>query len=451
MPFGDFREFLGFLETEGELLRIREEVDPKFGIAAYIRKTSDVQGPALYFEKVKGSSMPVVGALFATQRRLHLALGVSNQEQAVKKLIESMRNPIAPVLVQDGPCKEIVYKGDDIDLGKLPVPTYSSKDAGPYITMGLVISRDPETKARNLAIYRLQIKGKKKIGILSQQLSLQLSRAEAKNQGLPVAIALGTSPELLIGSQWRAPYGVDELELACGIHGSPIELTKAATVDLEVPASAEIVIEGVIAPNEREIEGPFGEFTGYYQPASPKPVIEVTAITHRKRPIFLAGLTGMPTTDNHVLKQVPIEASHYLALKQQFPGLKAVHFPNCGGANFLLIVSMKKSQQYEARSLIAAAMSLASAKYVIVVDEDVDVYNLENVLWAVSNRSQPDQDVMILPRLLGGPLDPSAASHRTTAVMGIDATTPIDRPFPEMVEIPGVDKVPDFLAGLRKG
>ena len=450
MPFGDLREFLSHLETKGELLRIREQVDPKFEIAAYIRKTSDLQGPALQFENVKGSSMPVVGGLFATQRRLHLALGVLSQAQAVKLLIESMENLIAPITVQSGACNEVIYKGDEVDLGKLPVPTYSAKDGGPYITMGLVISRDPETKSRNLAIYRLQIKGKKRIGILSQQLSLQLSRAEAKNRGLPVAIALGTSPELMIGSQWRAPYGVDELGLACGIHRSPIELVKAATVDLEVPASAEIIIEGVIVPKEREIEGPFGEFTGYYQPATPKPVIEVTAITHRRDPIFLAGLTGMPTTDNHVLKQVPIEASHFLALKAGFPGLKAVHFPNCGGANFLLIVSMKKSQQYEARSLIAAAMSLASAKYVIVVDEDVDVYNLENVLWAVSNRSQPDQDVMILPHLLGGPLDPSAPSHRTTSVMGIDATTPIDRPFPEMVEIPGMEKVPDFLAGYKR-
>ena len=198
MPFADLREFLDYLETKGELLRIREEVDPKYEIAAYIRKTSDLQGPALYFENVKGSSMPMVGGLFATQRRLHLALGVSNQGQAVKTLIESMENPIAPILVQDGPCKEVVHTGDDVDLGKLPVPTYSSKDGGPYITMGLVISRDPETQSRNLAIYRLQIKGKNRIGILSQQLSLQLSRAEAKNRGLSVAIALGTSPEILI-------------------------------------------------------------------------------------------------------------------------------------------------------------------------------------------------------------------------------------------------------------
>ena len=451
MQFKDLREFLDYLETKGELLRIREEVDPKYEIAAYIRKTSDLQGPALLFENVKSSSMPVVGGLFATQRRLQLALGVSNQEQAVKMLIEAMENPIAPVLVQDGPCKEVVYTGNDIDLGKLPVPTYSTKDGGAYITMGLVISRDPETRYKNLAIYRLQVKGKRKLGIMSQQLSLQLSRAEAKNQGLPVAIALGTSAEVLIGSQWKAPYGVDELGLSCAIHGSPIELVKASTVDLEVPATAEIIIEGVIPPKVREIEGPFGEFTGYYQPASPKPVIEVTAITHRHKPVYLAGLTGMPTTDNHVLKQVPLEASHFLALKRHFPGVKAVHFPNCAGATFLLIVSMKKSQQYEARSLIAAALSLAYAKYVIVVDEDIDVYNLENVLWAVCNRSQPDQDVIILPRILGGPLDPSAPSHRTTAAMGIDATTPIDRPFPEMVDIPGVDRVPDFLAALKKG
>ena len=444
MPFGDLREFLKCLESKGDLVHIREAVDVKHEIAAYIRKTSDMQGPALLFKNVKGSAMPVVGGLFAHTRRLLLALGVSSQEQAVKMLVESMGNPIASIVVPDGPCREIVYRGDDVDLERLPVPTYASKDGGPFITMGAVISRDPETNNRNVGIYRLQVKGKRRLGVFAQQLSLQLSRAEASNHGLPVAIALGTSPELLIGSQWRAPYGVDELGLAGAIHRSPIELTKAVTVDLEVPASAEIIIEGVVLPQEREMEGPFGEFTGYYLPATPKPVIEVTAITHRQRPIFLAGLTGMPTTDNHVLKQVPYEASHYLALKRNFPGVKAVHFPNCAGANFLLIVSMKKRQQDEARSLIAAAMSLASAKFVIVVDEDIDVYNLEKVLWAVSNRSQPDEDVIILPRILGAPLDPSARSPRTTAALGIDATTPLDRPFPEMVEIPGIEKVPDF-------
>ncbi|MBI2828539.1 MAG: UbiD family decarboxylase [Acidobacteria bacterium] len=444
MPFADLREFLAFLETKGELLRIREEVDPMFGIAAYIRKTSDIQGPALYFESVKGSSVPVVGGLFATTKRLLLALGAPDHAQAVRLLVESMENPIAPVLVPGGLCKEVVYTGDEVDLGKLPIPTYSSKDGGPFITMGVAISRDPETRIRNVGLYRLQVKGKRRLGLNAQQLSQQLYRVEAKNLGVPVAIAIGTIPELLIGSQWHAPYGVDELGFACAIHRAPIELTKATTVDLEVPASAEIIIEGTVLPKEREIEGPFGEFTGYYQPAVPKPVIEVTAITHRKRPIYLAGLTGMPTTDNHVLKQGSIEASYHLALKRNFPGVKAVHVPNCGGANFLLIVSMKKSQQFEARSLIAAAMSLAGPKYVIVVDDDVDVYDLEKVLWAVSNRSQPDEDVIMLPRLLGAPLDPSAKSRRTMSAMGIDATIPLDRPFPDMVEIPGIDKVPDF-------
>jgi len=444
MPFGDLREFLRHLESKGELIRIREEVDMKHEIAAYIRKTSDMQGPALLFENVNGSTMPVVGGLFANTRRMLLALGVSSQEQAVKVLVESMGNPIASIMVPEGPCKEVVYRGDDVDLGRLPVPTYSSKDGGPFITMGVVISRDPETNARNVGIYRLQVKGKRRLGIMAQQVFIQLSRAEASNRGLPVAIALGTSPELLVGSQWMAPYGVDELGLAGAIHRSPIELTKCVTVDLEVPASAEIIIEGVVLPTERELEGPFGEFTGYYQPATLKPVIEVTAITHRQRPIFLAGLTGMPTTDNHVLKQLPIEASYYLTLKRNFQGVKAVHFPNCAGAHYLLIVSMKKRLQWEARSLIATAMGLAGPKFVIVVDEDIDVYNLEKVLWAVSNRSQPDQDVLILPRILGAPLDPSARSPRTMAGMGIDATTPLDEPFPEMVEIPGIEKVPDF-------
>lgn len=442
MPFHDMREYLSFLEKKNELVRISEEVDPKFGIAAYIRKTSDIQGPALLFERVKGSSMPVVGGLYATTKRLLLGLGVDCHQDAVSLLIEAMNNPIGCEFVDNAPCQDVAFKGDQVDLERLPIPTYSAKDGGPFITMGILFCRDPDTDTRNLGVYRMQLKGKKKLGLNAQSMALQMARANAKNIRLPVAVALGTSPELMVGSQWMAPYGVDELGLAGALLRSSVKVTKCLTNDLEVPATAEIVIEGVIVPNEMEIEGPFGEFTGYYQPAAMKPVVEVTAVTHRRNPLFLAGMTGMPTTDNHVLKQIPLEASYYQALKARFPEVKAVHAPNCGGAHYLLIVSMGKRLAVESRSLIAAAFGLMGPKFVIVVDEDVDVYNLEKVLWAVSTRSQPDQDVIIMPRMYGAPLDPSGPALRTTAMMGIDAT--IAGKFPDLIEVPGVDEVPDF-------
>ncbi len=450
MPFEDLQEFLGHLETQGELVRIKEQVDPKHQLAAYLRKTSDMRGPALLFENVKGSSMPVVGGLFGNTKQLLLGLGASSQQAAVELMVDAIAKPISSVTVSGGHCQEVVHRGDDIDLGQFPFPTYAIKDGGPYITMGVVISRDPETKARNVSIYRVQIHGKNKLGIMAQQLSMQLTRAEAKNQGLPVAIALGTSPEILFGSQWMAPFGVDEMGLAGSLHRSAIKVTKCVSVDLEVPASAEIVIEGTVLPHERQMEGPFGEFTGYYQAAAQRPVIQVSAITHRKTPVFLAGLTGMPPTGHHFLKQVPMEASYYSTLKSHFPGVKAVHFPSSAGTHYVLIVSMKKRLQWEARSLIALAMGLHGPKYVIVVDEDVDVYNLENVLWAVANRTQPDLDTMMLPRVLGAPLDPSARAPRMTAAMGIDATRSHDDSFPELMEIRGTEDVRDFWSGWNR-
>ncbi|MBI4527567.1 MAG: UbiD family decarboxylase [Deltaproteobacteria bacterium] len=444
MPFADLREFLNFLDERKELIHIERKVSPVHEIAAYIRKTSDRQGPALLFDNVAGSEMRVAGGLFATKRHLLLALGASDHRSAVEKVVESIGSPIEPALVSRTASSEIVHRGSDVDLSRLPVVTHSSRDAGPFITMGLAVTKDPETGKRNIGLYRLQVKGRNRLGIMAQQLQIQLGRAEARGKGLPVAIALGVSPELLIASQWKAPYGVDELGLSGRLLGRPVELAKAVTVDLEVPAHAEIVIEGTVLPGEREIEGPFGEFSGYYQPASPKPVIEVTAITHRKNPIYLAGLTGMPTTDNHILKQIPIEATYSRALRERFPGVQGVHFPACGGAAYLLVVSLKKTREREPRNIIAVALGMVGPKYVVVVDDDVDIYDLEKVLWAVCTRSQPGQDTLLLTEINGAPLDPSAPEPLCTGGMGIDATLPKNRPFPEMVTIPGLENVPDF-------
>lgn len=445
--FRDLREFIAVLEHEEELVRIKKPVDRKHEIAAYIRKTSDSKGPALLFERVKGYRSPVIGGIFATRRRALLALGIKDG-QFFDRFREALDHPTPTRRVSSGPCKDVIYKGDDVDLTLFPHPIFSGKDPAPFITAGLVISKDPESGQGNTSIYRLQVHGPKRLGIKAQQLARHHRKAEARGELLPVAIAIGTDPALTVASQWEAPYGVDELMLAGGLRREAVDVVRAETVDLDVPATAEIVIEGRILPHLREAEGPFGEVGGYYTPAYPKPVVEVTAVTHRKNPIYHTALTGMPTTENHVLKQLPMEATHYWELKKKHPGVTAVHFPAAGGVTFMAVIAVKQSYQYEARNIIATMFGTRRNKFIVVVDDDVDIFDMEKVVWAITTRSKPDEDVVIFPRLVTSGMDPSARRLQGTdsfwnAGMGIDATKPFGAEFPEIVEIPGVESV-DF-------
>jgi 2,5-furandicarboxylate decarboxylase 1 len=439
MPFNDLREFVGFLESRGELIRTQKPVDVKYEISAYIRKTSDVQGPALLFDNVKDFAMPVLGGVFATRKRAFLALETSNEDY-VNKFQNALDHLVAPKRVADAPCKEIVIRGKDIDLSKLPVPIFSEKDPAPFITLGLCISRDPKG-GKNTSIYRLQLKGRNRLGIMAQHLVRQLMEAESIGKGLPIAIAIGTDPVLPLATQWMAPYGTDELALAGALRGAPVEVVKAETVDLEVPATAEIIIEGMVLPNVREEEGPFGEVSGYYTPSNPKPVIEVTAITHRKNPIYQAALTGMPTTENHILKQLPLEATYYWQLKKEFPGVTAVHFPAAGTVGMTCVIAMKQAYECEARNLIAAMIGTRRNKITVVVDDDVDITDMEKVWWAITTRTQADEDVIVFPRVVATAMDPSVRKLRVGSSLGIDATVPFGQRFPEIVKVPGADKV----------
>jgi 2,5-furandicarboxylate decarboxylase 1 len=238
-----------------------------------------------------------------------------------------------------------------------------------------------------------------------------------------------------------APYGTDEMDLAGALRGEPVEVVKAETVDLEVPATAEIIIEGTVLPNVREQEGPFGEVSGYYTPANPKPIIEVSAITHRKNPIYQAALTGMPTTENHILKQLPLEATFYWMLKKEFPGVTAVHFPAAGTVGMIAVIAIKQHYESEARNVIATMLGSRRNKIIIVVDEDIDIFDMEKVFWAIATRSQADEDVIIFPRLVATAMDPSVRKLRVGAGLGIDATRPFGQPFPEMVKVPGAEAV----------
>jgi 4-hydroxy-3-polyprenylbenzoate decarboxylase/2,5-furandicarboxylate decarboxylase 1 len=337
----------------------------------------------------------------------------------------------------------VVLTGDQVDLLALPLPIYSGRDGGAYVTVALEISRDPEDGSANASIYRVMRLDRNHLAVMShafQGLGTHIAKAAQLGVRLDVAIVNGVDPVLLYAAQAKVPHGFDELTIAGGINGEPVDVVRGKTVDVLVPATAELVIEGRIHPGETATEGPFGEFTGYYGPAEANPVIEVTAITHRRDPIFLAGLTGVPTTDNHVLKAFAYESTLYEDLHRTFPEVTAVAFPDWGGTQYVAVIALRQRYKGEARHLILAALGHASRpKWVIVVDDDIDVHDTERVLWAMVTRGQPAEDVVTVAGVAGGPLDPSAPEKEVISVMGFDATRPFGEAFPEVVDVPGAD------------
>ena len=447
MAITDLRDFIKSLEDENELIRIKDPIDRKFELSGYIKNSSDIEGPALLFENVKESSVPVLGALY-NNRRLMLKALQTTEENAISDYLEAMKNLSEPVLVDTGPCKEVICLGEDVSIDELPLPIFSELDSGPFITCGVAISKDIEDGTKNASIYRFEKQGKQQLGVyapLPHHLGVHHQKAEAQNKPLEVAIAIGVSPGVQICTQWEAGYGVDELTLAGALQGEELKVVKCETVDLEVPATAEIIIEGIMHPGQREMEGPFGEYTGYYTPRHEKPYMQVTAITHRHDPIFQVALTGIPPTDNHVLKMIPMEASCFSFLRQKFPGVQKVHFHTCGGVGLLAVVSIKQRFKNEARNVLGTMLSAQGTKVVIAVDEDIDIFNLDHVMWAVCTRSQPDKDLIVFPRTASFQLDPSKPDFGTSNAMAIDATRPHGVDFDEVVKIPDADDLPDIL------
>ncbi len=443
MPYSDMRGFLALLEEAGELARVSRPVSTRFEIAAGIRRMGDTDGPALLFERVIGHDMPVVGGLFSTRRRALLALEVASHEEGNAKFLRGLTSPVDPVTVADAPCQEVVVSGDDVDLDRLPLPVYSEKDGGAYVTVGLTISTDPLDGRRNASVYREMRVDSRRLAVMShvfQGLGTQIARAAELGRPLDVAIANGVHPVLLYASQAKVPHGVDELTIAGGILGRPVETVRCRTVDLEVPADSELVIEGRILPGELVEEGPFGEFTGYYGPAERNPVMEVTAITSRRDHIYLAGLTGVPTTDNHVLKVFAYESAMLDNLRRAFPEVTAVCFPDWGGVQYSAVIALRQRYKGQARHLLLNALGdPARPKWVIVVDDDIDVFDTEQVNWALTTRFQPAEDLIVVPRVAGGPLDPSAPEKEVISVWGCDATRSVGVDYPEVVRVPGAD------------
>jgi 2,5-furandicarboxylate decarboxylase 1 len=444
--FEDLRGFLAHLESQGQLLRVNQPVDVKYEIAAGMRKTSDIEGPALLFENIKGyPGWRVLGGLFATRRLVALGLGVP-QEQMLQRYLTLEDKRIAPELVSTGACKEIRWTGDQVDVFKLPIVTHASKDCGAYVTIGVQIGKDSDSGIRNLSIHRMLVLGKDRLSLWApadHHLGRMILIAEEKGRGLEVATAIGVDPAIVVGSQAKVPYGIDEFHVAGGLRGAPVKLTKCETIDVEVPALAEVIIEGVTIPGERVADGPYGEYPGCYSEAKQAPVLKVTAITMRKDPIYQTALTGMPVTENHTLIEYGNAAVVYREVKKIVPEVKAINMTPGGTFRHHVVVSIKKRAENEGRNVILALLSMGiGLKQVIVVDEDIDPFDPMQVDWAMATRFQADKDTIIIPRIACSTLDPSCPEPRVTAGLGIDATAPMkDRWRFEKVEIPGVDKV----------
>ncbi len=447
MPYKDFREFLDALRAQDDLLDVERPVDLYLEVGKALKRSYVAQGPAVIFHQ-NGTKMPLVGGLYSTRSKALLAFEAT-EENVMAKVTHGLTNPIPSVVVSSGsaPTHEVILTGDQIDLSLIPVPTYSPKDGGPYITPGIVVTNDPETSVPDMGHYRFQVMSKNTMAFLAQpfhRFGKNLAKSIKMGQKQMVgAVVIGTDPILAYTCQVKVGDQVDDFALAGGLRGAPVELVKCKTIDLMVPATAEIVIEFTVEHGETAFEGPLGEYTGYYTGASDKPVARVTAITHRKNPYCQALLTGKPVTENHILKEITFEASAYLELKRRHPTVEKVAILPSGGVSFYVIVSMTPRYAGEARQCMMAALSMPiRPKFVIVVEPDIDVFNSGDVEWALSFRVQPAKDVVIIDDVPAGPLDPSVdesipLTERTGSAMGIDATRPFGQEYPEVADVPG--------------
>ncbi len=440
MGIKSLRDWLEVLKGDGLLKTVSRAVSLRHELAGLGKKADGKY--ALIFNNIAGAKLPVVTGLAGTRAMFAKALGVPT-EMLVETMTAAHAAPRNCSLIakNQAPVKEVVELS--VDLRQLPIPVHHEKDGGPYITAGVLISKDPETGAGNLSIHRLQVLGPNKLGILilPRHLSHFHRAAEAKGKPLDVAIAIGVDPILLLASQAIAPLGFDEYTLASALYEQPLELVRGETVDLAVPAHAEIVLEGRLLAEVREMEGPFGEYPKYYGPASPKPVIELTAITTRRNPIYH---TIVPATMEHMLLgAIPREAGMLQVIKGAVPNALAVHLTPGGTCRYHAVIAIDKQHEGEAKNaMLAAFASSQEVKRVVVVDKDVDIFDPIDVEWAIATRFQAGRDLIVVKRALGNKLDPSS-DDGISDKMGIDATVPCGAdPFRfERIRIPGENNI----------
>lgn len=438
MPYNDLRAFLSTLSQAGELVEIVRPIALQYEVAKALAKSSSIEGPALNF-KNNGTAFPLVAGLYGNRRRALIAFEAT-EATIHDRVMQGIDNPLGPVDFDGAaPCQDVVLAGDDVDLTRLPVPTYSPKDGGPYITAGIVVSEDPETGVPDIGNYRFQVHDAKALGVFSapnHRFGKNIAKALALKVPLHGAIVIGVDPLTAFSCQVQSGDTTNDWFVAGGLRRSPVELTKAVTSELKVPALAEFIIEFVVDSQDQREEGPLGEYTGYYTPASPKPTAKVTAITHRKDAIFQGLLTGKPITENHVLKQIPFEASILRQLQAQFPTISDIAITSSGGVQVYCVIAMAPRYEGEARQAILAAMATnLHPKWIVVVDPDINIRKSSEVEWAMSFRVKPRQDVFVVERTAAAPLDPYTDGGYSSSV-GIDATRPFGVEFPDVSEVP---------------
>ena len=473
MAYKDLREFIGVLEKRSLLKRISASVDPELEIAEINDRVIKAGGPALIFENPKGSRIPCAVNLFGSSERMGLALQVGkNLDEIGGRMLEFLEPEIPvniieklkalpklkkladfiPKYVKGGPCKEVVVK-ENPSLDIFPVLKTWPLDGGRFITLPMVFTKDPETGERNCGMYRMQVFDSNTTGMhwhLHKDGARHYRKAAAMGVRLPVAVAIGSDPATLYSSTAPLPEGVDEMLLAGFLRGSPVDLTKCETSDLEVPANAEIVLEGYCDPGEQRLEGPFGDHTGYYSLADMYPVFHVTCITMRRDPIYTATIVGKPPMEDCYIAKAT-ERIFLPLIKKQLPEIVDMNLPIEGVFHNMVIVSIDKRYPGHARKVMYALWGLGQlgfVKTIIVMDKWVNVQDLSEVLWRLGNNMDPKRDVVIVE----GPLDVLEHASPLPAYggkMGIDATkkTPQEgftRQWPPDIEMsPEIKKLVD--------
>src|SRR6185312_11655805 len=405
MPFHDFRQFLDVMRQQGELVDINQEV-ALTDVGKALKHAYAKGRKATSFNK-NGTEFPLVCGVYSSRKHALIAFE-ADEKTVTQKVLDGLSNPIKPKISNNGgaPCHEVVIT-EDIDIRRFPIPTYSPKDGGPYITPGIVVSKDPETGVPDIGHYRFLILDKDTVSFSAQPFH-RFGKHLAKHKRLgsvpKAALVIGVDPILAYTCQVQVPDDTNDWNVAGGLRGAPVELAQCVTADLEVPATSEVVIEFEVDLNQTVLEGPLGEYTGYYTRPSQKPVARITAITHRRKPIFQGLLTGKPVTENHILKQVPFEASFFRALKRQFPTITQVSVRASAGVSFYVVIAMQPRYAGEARQVILAAMaSNIRPKWTIIVDPDIDVHSSTEVEWAMAFRVQPQRDVIVIENTPAGP------------------------------------------------
>jgi 2,5-furandicarboxylate decarboxylase 1 len=458
----DLQSFIEFLEKHhpDEVLRIKREVDPVYEATAILwRLEQERRFPLVIFENIRGSDLPCVTNLHASFPRLAMAIGLEPTATPRDFVLEYMRREdraIPPKLVDSGPVKDVVITGDDVDITKLPMLKYHELDSGQvdpgfedlqgrYITLGYDTLRDPDTGVANVGIYRLQAKSRNKFGIQISETAhghYIMQKNLKHGRATPMAVFNGVHPAVELGCLSFTGIDVDEFTIAGAMLGEPLEMVKCETIDLEVPAWAEIVLECEIHPTEREPEAPFGEYPGTYGPERNNPVVYCKAITMRRNAHYHSSFVGH--RDNLLLSGVTRNSQIYKTCRIASGGVKAVYVPPSGRSRYICYVQMEKLIEGDPKNAAMAAFTADPfLKYVVVVDDDVDITNDADVWHAIATRTRFDTDAFVVTNSRGSPLDPASydpagGSHLVTKV-GIDATRKAN--FPREIHTPGVDKV----------